>query len=122
MTVLRDIERTIGDGMRFLCAPRYWPGGVGNMEALKEETALAEKEKRGVRLQPLCQTTDQARRLLRVELDHEAEAAIWNDPDCPWRWEPFYMEGARRLRGVDAYVVNKLPAPGWRVINPMVEK
>ena len=122
MTVLRDIERAIGEGMRYLCTPRYWPGGVGNLEALKAEALRAESEKDSVRLHPICQDMDQARRILRVELDHDAFDEVAYDLDCPWRYDAHDMEGPRRLRGVDVYTVNRLPAPGWRVINPMEKK
>lgn len=108
--------------MHYLCAPRYWPGGIANLEALKDETGLAQKEGRQVRLQPICQSTDQARRILRVEVSHSTEGDIWSDPDCPWRYDRIDMEGPPRLRGVDVYVVGNLPAPGWRVINPMEAK
>ena len=122
MSILRDIERSIGEGMKYLCAPRYWPGGIGNIEALIAEAKVADSQKRNIRLLPICQKTDQARRLLRVEIGYDAQTEIWLDPDCPWKYDGFDFQGPRRLLGVDTYVVDRLPAPGWRVINPMEAK
>lgn len=122
MTILRDVERAIREGVKYLCTPRYWPGGVGNIEALIAEAKVAESEKRQVQLDPICRTTDHARRILRVELGYDAQGEVWMDPDCPWKFDPGDMEGSRRLLGVDTYFVDRLPAPGWRVINPMEAK
>ena len=69
-------------------------------------------------------TADQARRMIRVEVNHEVECAVEQ-----WLWETrqsfdshLTRVGPAKLVGLDVYVVHNLPAPGWRVINPMEAK
>lgn len=69
-------------------------------------------------------TSDQARRMIRVEVNHEVECAVEQ-----WLWETrrsfdshLTRVGPPKLVGFDVYVIRNLPAPGWRVINPMEAK
>jgi len=68
--------------------------------------------------------SDQARRMIRVEINPEVEGAVEQ-----WLWETrqsfdshLTRIGPAKLVGFDVYVVGNLPAPGWRVINPMEAK
>lgn len=70
-------------------------------------------------------TPDQARRMIRVEVNPDIEMAVEQ-----WMWEtrhygvqsPHDRVGPAKLIGFDVYVTRNLPAPGWRVINPMEAK
>lgn len=69
-------------------------------------------------------TGDQARRMIRVEVNHEVEMDFeqWIWETCQDYRSPHDRVGPSKLVGFDVYVVRNLPAPGWRVINPMEAK
>lgn len=67
----------------------------------------------------------QVRAMLRIEVDREREIEVMRDRDAltlglRQQWQE--GTGPLELEGVALYVVNRLPAPGWRVINPMDAK
>lgn len=67
-------------------------------------------------------TADQARRMIRIEVNPDIKMSV-----DQWLWEtwhyggqsPYGRVGPAKLIGFDVYVCRNLPAPGWRVINPM---
>ena len=70
---------------------------------------------------PVCQHADQACRVLRFEIDrdHEVELLEWLHKNHMLRQMPWELQGPYQFMGVDVYLVPNLPAPGWRIINPM---
>lgn len=69
---------------------------------------------------PVFRRTDTMHRVLRFEVDRDHEGEMWE-----WLHRNGYLsnrglpEGPLKFMGVDVYLVPKLPAPGWRIINPM---
>jgi len=62
-------------------------------------------------------------RMLRIEIerDLEPEFARWLQYTGQSVGKSFFAhQGPWTFQGVDVYVVNVLPAPGWRIINPLV--
>jgi hypothetical protein len=63
---------------------------------------------------------EQIDRLLRIEIDQTRVPEFWryskHSLDAFHRRDE--REGPQTFQGVDLYVVNQLPAPGWRIINP----
>lgn len=130
MTPMIDaIARDIRAQVRWLLAPRYWPGAiVGSKSGLAElhrAAKHAEKNKDSVQLFPLVQNLDEAIRTIRIEIDrdHDGEMIDWL---CRNGFGDFLLRsdhsGPMQFMGVDCYIVRHLPPPGWRVINPMAAK
>lgn len=66
----------------------------------------------------LSLSMEQVRRLIRIEVDQEAAIKL------RYQTNPIYPEarhayGPKQYMGIDLYVVDVLPPPGWRVINPL---
>lgn len=77
---------------------------------------------------PMFRNDAVVRALLRIEMDRDAEYRIMetlgrgNGPDLLHAWQEYRShskDGPMTFMGVAVYFVEKLPAPGWRVINPM---
>jgi hypothetical protein len=73
-----------------------------------------------------------AERIVRIEIDQDAEAKLGYQlqrnlgPNANAYSEVFprfgTCNGPGKFMGVDLYVVGTLPAPGWRVINPLMRQ
>lgn len=77
---------------------------------------------------PMFRNDTVVRAVLRIEMDRDAEYRIMetlgrgNGPDLLHAWQEYRghsKEGPMTFMGVAVYFVEKLPEPGWRVINPM---
>lgn len=77
---------------------------------------------------PMFKDDAAARAVLRIEIDRDAEYALAesayrnHDNSCMARWADYRsgkLEGPLTFMGVAVYFVERLPAPGWRVVNPM---
>ena len=76
----------------------------------------------GAMLLKPCFRPEQVDRMLRVEVSHECLDEIMRDADPSTRMGFIEAEragGPGKIMGVDVYTVRGLPAPGWRIINPM---
>lgn len=69
---------------------------------------------------------EQVEAMLRVEVELRHEETLWSEAhrERSELFEQFLAnrgdrEGPFTIMGVALYFVDKLPAPGWRVINPM---
>jgi hypothetical protein len=64
-------------------------------------------------------------RLLRIEIERDFEgdwlSALHRIGMIDHRTSYWDHEGPRTFQNVDVYMVNRLPAPGWRIVNPMVK-
>ena len=64
---------------------------------------------------------EMARRALRIEIDRDSECVVM---EALWRSrmiDPGQQRdriGPMQIMGIDCYVVDRLAAPGWRIINP----
>lgn len=132
MSVLKDVEREVEVAVARLMRMTITPLTIAVPEKVQQ---LARHEAQDIAYEhaedsigkylrrkdaiPVFRMSATARRALRIEIDHEAEGAIVSDRDCPWRYEPWDQEGPKKLHDVSVYIVRNLPAPGWRVINPM---
>ncbi len=67
-------------------------------------------------------TSDQARRMIRLEVDYERERVIAYTMHRYGFTALHEREGPTTFEGFDVYVVNRLPEPGWRVVNPMEKR
>lgn len=126
MSVLPDAMRIARhEELRWLLTPRYWPGSL-----LQSQKALAElhqasdaaaKDGEAIQLTPIFYNTEQACRALRFEIDrdHEPDLLQWLHRNHALQKMPWELEGPYQFMGVDVYLVPNLPAPGWRIINPM---
>ena len=72
---------------------------------------------------------EQIEAMLRVEVERRHEETLWDDARHDGElFEQFRAvgrgerEGPFTIMGVALYFVDKLPAPGWRVVNPMQAK
>lgn len=67
---------------------------------------------------------DEIERMLRIEIDRDNDG-VWLE----WQWrngmhinrDQASRDGPRQFQRVDVYIVDTLPAPGWRIVNPMVK-
>lgn len=110
--------------VRYLCAARYLPHGItsaAGLVELRQRSAEAESEEEPVKLNPLCGSIEGACRILRFEIDrdHEVDLLEWLHKTGQLRAMPWELKGPYQFMGVDVYLVPNLPAPGWRIINPM---
>lgn len=135
MSVLRDIEREVERQVdilhRMTVTPLTIPvpakvqnlakSEAQNIEYVREEDSIGRYVRRKDAVH-LFRKSETVRRVLRVEVSYGVEDDIMWDRDCPWRYEPMDKTGPRRIHDVDVYIVPNLPAPGWRVINPMEAK
>lgn len=66
---------------------------------------------------------DQVEEMLRVEIDRDCQDRILSRAD--WEVRDLWLGGPKgrpsplKVDGISWYVLDQLPAPGWRVINPM---
>lgn len=104
-----------------LCRLRYWPGRIDDAASLAELHRLSDdaaKDKKSVKLWPMCKDTTEASRFLRFEVDRDSECDLRE-----WLYRNGYGQpacvGPLKFMGIDVYVVDHLPPPGWRIINPM---
>lgn len=135
MSVLRDIEQAIERQVTMLHRMTVTPltipvptkvqnlvkSEAQNIEYAREEDSIGRYVRRKDAVH-LFRKSETVRRVLRVEVSHGVEDDIMWSRDCPWRYEPMDKPGPRRIHDVDVYIVPGLPAPGWRVINPMEAK
>lgn len=77
---------------------------------------------------PMFKDDAAARAVLRIEIDRGAEYALaesaYRNHDSSYmaRWADYRsgkLDGPLTFMGVAVYFVERLPAPGWRVVNPM---
>lgn len=69
--------------------------------------------------------SDDARRLLRIEVDRDQECNLMRyfyEAGIVTSHPSGDAEGPNKLDGIDVYVVSRLPAPGWRIVNPYNRK
>lgn len=67
-------------------------------------------------------TGSQIDRLLRIEIAEDNIYELASDLELRgMRFNRQAHEGPLTLQGVDLYFVPRLPAPGWRIINPMAK-
>lgn len=74
---------------------------------------------------PMFRKDADARRVLRIEVDRDREYDIVTYLHESGRlFDHSHADriGPRQFDGVDLYVVDQLPEPGWRIINPFKEK
>lgn len=67
--------------------------------------------------------SDTAARILRIEISCKVEADFFHDA-ARYNMVPgdyYEREGPMQFMGIDLYIVNRLPPPGWRIINPFRE-
>jgi hypothetical protein len=68
---------------------------------------------------------EQVERMLRIEIDRDHEGdwlhALHRVGMIDYGASYWDYEGPRTFQNVDVYMVNRLPAPGWRIVNPMVK-
>lgn len=96
-----------------------------------EDIRRAVNEQRGIiyRRSGGFLSSGQVNAMLRVEVDRLHEETLWEAARFDLELRETLLphargesEGSITIRGVALYFVNRLPAPGWRVINPMLAK
>lgn len=77
---------------------------------------------------PLFRDQEKARAVLRIEIDRQAEYTFFESANRigetgaleKWRaYRAGELKGPMTFLGVAIYFVESLPAPGWRVVNPL---
>lgn len=121
MSIVDQLRREIGLNIRALCTGDGIPLPKMPMPEVRtkfESMAVAMDSASAV---AVVRDSRAARRILRIEVDHNGEVELFREhyrhtgnPYDPNRVGPLKFED------VDVYVVDRLPAPGWRVINPYV--
>ena len=115
MRVVDDIIKAARTEIRRLMASRSFADSPLDAALAKETMA---------HVRPLISRQSMAVRIIRIEVDHDVDCDI-----AAWRYRYGCGDdltrsdhiGPRTLMGIDVYVVDRLPAPGWRVVNPFRE-
>lgn len=74
----------------------------------------------GVRVAPAFKS-EQVDAMVRIEVDRDHEHELFRDPSSHLSFQirSGPREGPLEFMGSALYIVDRLPDPGWRVINPM---